>query len=745
MTVPEPNDNARIGALLARGRRLHRDGDLDAAMRCYRRILDERSEHGDALYLSALVLHRRGRFGEALELARRAIAAAPGNALAHAGLGQMLQDAGRDDEAVAHLARAADLPGANAAVFNALGVSLMRTGDQAGASLAFDRAVELSPGAVQGRLNRANLDRLRGRPEAALAGYGHCLSLAPNHAEANNNLGVLHHERRCPALAVRHFEAAIAARPSYAEAHNNLGAALAELGDTARALGCFRRAAELAPDFVEARINAAITRQGAGFHDEARRVLDEAVGLVPGDPAIAWSRCMAALESVYRSDAHLAEARAEYRERLGALAARAAGGRARAAIDRCIGLVQPFLLPYQGEDDLVLQSMYGDLVCGGTPTPEYRAAPAADSRPVRVGIVSGFFFDHSNWKVPISGWLPTLSSAFEVHGYYTGVREDECTAAARDLCNRFHAGRSEGELASAIVEEAIDVLIYPEIGMNPATTRLAARRLAPVQCASWGHPVTTGFPTMDYFLSSELMEPAGADAHYRERLVLLPGLSFTCKAPAAVPFPAADRHKFGLDDDDFVYLCVQNPSKYLPGFDRLLVSISERVANARFVFVAGTPGTTAALRRRLDAAFGGAGGSRRCVTFLERLSRPRFGALHNIADAVLDPTAWSGCNTTLDAFAAGLPVVTLPGRFMRGRHTLAFYRRMNHDDLVARDEGHYVDLAARLALDGDWHARQRQLIADRRHLLYDDGAPARALVEFIERAARATRGRRRDA
>src|SRR5690606_22116421 len=176
MTVPEPNDNARTAALLARARRLHRDGDLDAAMRCYRRILDEYPEHADALYLTALVLHRRGCFVEALELARRAIAAAPDNALAHAGLGQMLQDAGRDDEAVAHLARAADLPGANAAVFNALGLSLMRTGDRAGAADAFDRAVELAPNAVQARLNLGNLDRLRGRLEAARSGYEHCLS-----------------------------------------------------------------------------------------------------------------------------------------------------------------------------------------------------------------------------------------------------------------------------------------------------------------------------------------------------------------------------------------------------------------------------------------------------------------------------------------------------------------------------------------------------------------------------------------
>ncbi len=58
--------------------------------------------------------------------------------------------------------------------------------------------------------------------------------------------------------------------------------------------------------------------------------------------------------------------------------------------------------------------------------------------------------------------------------------------------------------------------------MDQMTARLAALRLAPVQLAAWGHPITTGFPTIDGYLSAAAFEPGDAQEHYRERLVPLP-------------------------------------------------------------------------------------------------------------------------------------------------------------------------------------------------------------------------------
>ena len=52
----------------------------------------------------------------------------------------------------------------------------------------------------------------------------------------------------------------------------------------------------------------------------------------------------------------------------------------------------------------------------------------------------------------------------------------------------------------------LDVLVYPEIGMDAGVYFMAFTRLAPVQMVFWGHPVSQGHATIDYFVSSDLYE-----------------------------------------------------------------------------------------------------------------------------------------------------------------------------------------------------------------------------------------------
>ena len=146
---------------------------------------------------------------------------------------------------------------------------------------------------------------------------------------------------------------------------------------------------------------------------------------------------------------------------------------------------------------------------------------------MRVGIVSGFFRQHSNWKLPIKGWLSQLDrQRFRAFGYHTGNQEDGETKVAASFCDRFvQSPLPLDRWRQEILADAPHVLIYPEVGMHPISAQLAAQRLAPVQCNSWGHPDTSGYPTLDYYLSSELMEPSDGQSHYTERLVRLPNLS----------------------------------------------------------------------------------------------------------------------------------------------------------------------------------------------------------------------------
>ncbi len=55
------------------------------------------------------------------------------------------------------------------------------------------------------------------------------------------------------------------------------------------------------------------------------------------------------------------------------------------------------------------------------------------------------------------------------------------------------------ERATSSPPSSLDILFYPDLGMTPLTYFLAFARLAPVQCVSWGHPVTTGIPAHRLF------------------------------------------------------------------------------------------------------------------------------------------------------------------------------------------------------------------------------------------------------
>jgi len=202
-----------------------------------------------------------------------------------------------------------------------------------------------------------------------------------------------------------------------------------------------------------------------------------------------------------------------------------------AAAADTVGWVTPFFLAYQGENDRELQRTYGKFICDlmAKRYPELASPPRMPvlepGQRVRVGVVTAFFNNHSVWKTPVRGWIENIDrSRFEIHGYYTGHQEDRATVAARRACKQFVEGLPFDALAKKIRSDSLHVLIFPEIGMDPVTTKLATLRLAPVQCNSWATP-SLRHADHGLLLSSDLMEPADGQEHYTEELVRLPNLS----------------------------------------------------------------------------------------------------------------------------------------------------------------------------------------------------------------------------
>jgi protein O-GlcNAc transferase len=666
----------------------------------------------DQTFAQAVAHHQAGRLNEAEGLYRQVCTADPKHFAALHRLGIVAHQLGRPD-APDILARAVALRPEAAETHNDLGAVLGARGRFAEAAAAFERAVALRPDYAEAHANLGGALRRLGRTEQAIAHYERVAALTPNSAGA----------------------------------HNNVANALIELGRIDAALASYDKAVALAPEFVPAHYNRGVALRGQSRFAEAAVSFKRALALKPDFFAAKFAACMARLPIVYADEAEIARQRAAYETDLRALCMEVERAARPGDFADVVGAHQPFYLAYQGRNDRELQALYGAMICrimaaryGPTALP----GPPAAGEPVRVGVVSGFLRRHSNWKIPISGWLGQLDRRrFMLFGYHTGGETDAETETAAGLCTRFEQGPLPIDgWRRAILDDAPHVLIYPEVGMDPVCAQLAAQRLAPVQCNAWGHPETSGFPSLDFFLSSDLMEPADAQDNYTERLVRLPNLSIYYEPPAHAPV-SVSRANLGLRPGATVYWCSQAIYKYLPQFDQVFPRIAREVNDCQFTFIRfpGAAHVTDMFRRRLEVAFAAFGlkAADHCVV-LPRLDQDQYAAAAACCDVALDSIGWSGCNSILECLAHDLPVVTLPGTLMRGRHAAAILEMMGVPDTIARTIDEYVSIAARLARDGEWRSQLRRGIAADRHRVYRDRACITALEDFLDAQARRSYG-----
>jgi predicted O-linked N-acetylglucosamine transferase (SPINDLY family) len=217
------------------------------------------------------------------------------------------------------------------------------------------------------------------------------------------------------------------------------------------------------------------------------------------------------------------------------------------------------------------------------------------------------------------------------------------------------------------------------------------------------------------------MEPTDADQHYSETLVRLPNLAL-CYRPPKPPVRPMTREALGIPANRFVYLSPQSIYKYLPQYDDIYPLIAKHVPNACFVFICNqSKFATQLFRKRLNIAFErhNLNADRFCL-FSKRLNFEDFLSLILASDVLLDTFEWSGGKTTLEAIGCGLPVVTCPGRFMRGRHAFAMLTMMAIADTTAKDQSEYCEIAVRLAMDRRFCAHVKKQITTRKAKLYND-------------------------
>ena len=688
---------------------------MEDAQRQIRNALQIKPNDQPALINLTAAYLRSGQLELAAECGEEAARLLPPSVDAMINYGTVLHRMGRYRDAVVPLEIAQTIAPRSTVVCNLLGSCLLNAGDAPSAASIFEMATNLAPTDSDGWTN--------------LSTALHAMSEHDRAIECAN---------RAVALGLDSSNA-LAAQ----------AAAQFELGKIEESVATYQRAVELNPT-VLVFCKLAVALITSGRQADALTYLRRAVEIDGSNAYVRLLMAVSELKPIYKSKADIEVSRRAFGRAITELDSWYCAAPVKDAYT-AVGASQPFFLAYQPYNNKPLLSRYGALctrwMSGLQSTVPISARIDPRSGKFRVGIVSAHVYNQSVWNAILKGWVHQLDkSKFDIYLFKIGVKQDQETLAAKNQVRHFDdQPKSLADWALAINRADLDVLIYGEIGMDALTLQLAASRLAPIQAVTWGHPETTGLPTMDFYLSAEGLEPADAQDNYSEKLVLLPhmGVYVEMLEPKAQD---PDLRVLGLPSDEPLLLCPGPPFKYSPLHDGVWIEIAKGLkanGSGRMVFFSAGSGTMhVQMAERLRNSFAQAGldfDSHVCV--IPFLNRERYFGLMQKSALMLDTLDFSGFNTAVQAIECGLPYLAFEGGFMRGRLASGIMRRLQLKDLVATTHEDFSRRAIRLAADTSRLTELRAEIVKRRPTLFKDNAPIRALESFLADEIGRQRGR----
>ena len=690
-------------AWLNYGKALSHLGRDDEALLAYDKALTINPEYKEAWLNKSKALLVLGQHEDSLSYCEKIIGVEPNNHETWLDKSYSLFGLKMFEEALLSCDRAIEIkPDYSQALLNK-GIILFVLSRYEESILYLDLAIEIKPDYAEAWCNKGRAQLALKRFPEAMASQEKAISYKLDYHEAWTSSGITLHEMRLFEEALPHYDQAIKYCPDYAEAWYNKGGSLKELGCLSEAQACFERAVELNPSFFKAR----------------------------------WAIPFLSIPGLLSKEEDLNISRKEFIDRLNQLDQFLSEATLDSAHE-AIGSNQPFYLAYQELNNKDLLSQYGR-VCGRVmgqwqESQNFPINKKSHSEKIKIGIVSDHIRFHSVWNAIIKGWLLKLDpNEFEIHLFHLANTVDTETQFAIENSASYTSNQSSlSNWAKAILDKNVDTLIYPEIGMHPLTAQLANLRLAPIQMVSWGHPETSGVPTMDYYLSAELFESEDSQDAYSEKLVPLPNLG--CSYLRLPVEPAeVNLKQLGIDDTKPILICPGMAFKYKPQHDLVFVEIAKRLGKCSFVFFDLQKSWAKIMKGRLTTAFKEAGlNLEDFVTFIPWQTSEDFYGIMKHADVFLDTIGFSGFNTAIQAVDCALPIVTLEGQFMRGRLASGILKRMHIPELIVQTEAQYIDLAVRLVQDRQYREQISQKMIDSRDVLYDDSEPIRALENFLK-------------
>ena len=576
--------------------------------------------------------------------------------------------------------------------WDALGLSLLMTGDIPAAESAFAEAQRLLPDSIDIAVRRAEAAALGGSAAQELARLDVAAAEDPANMALLTARGVLLGRLGRREEAVEVLEAAVALAPEAVVPTVALANALTVVSRPALAVEVLRRAVALAPEDANLRNNLAATLVRVHRYDEARAVLEALID-AHGPQLNFLCNLTNALVSLGLQDEGVARARQAVALLPDAHLAWRALGNALSYHPDVSGMA--LLDAYRGVGRTMARTPPEPL--GNTRDP---------ARRLRLGLLSPTLKTHPVGWLTVAGFETLDPEAFEIVCLGQPEANDPIQRRFRAIASEWHVVDTEAPAALAlrIRELGIDILIELSGYGDRGLIAVCADRPAPVQVKWVGmQNHSTGLAEMDWIVTDRWETPAGFQRFYSEQLLHLPD-GYVCYspppyAPDVVALPALLR-------GHATFGCFNNTAKITPVVIATWARVLHAVPGARLVLKAHQFGE-AATHARFLAAFASHGIDAGRVELRGGSSHRALLAQYGDIDVVLDPFPYSGGLTTCEALWMGVPTLTMPGETFASRHSASHMSNAGLADWVVADTDAYVARAVEAVRDADALARLR--------------------------------------
>ena len=356
-----------------------------------------------------------------------------------------------------------------------------------------------------------------------------------------------------------------------------------------------------------------------------------------------------------------------------------------------------FNLSYDQYENLEINKRIVNLYRKFYPELNYVNIVKNNNSKVRIGFASEYFTTHTIGKLYIGLILKLNLEKFDIHIFHSKKTKQSflhsrfLEAEVNHNIKNHTLPENFKDKVNLIKNQNLDILFFPEIGMSNEFYFLSYVRFCKNQITSWGHPMTTGNKSIDFFLSSKLLETSNSQKKYSEKLILSDFLPMYFYKPIL---------KNKLKDEDLskpnIYFCAQTLIKIHPNFDEILKKILQNDSKAKIIFIKDDQNI---LAKKLIQRFKKTipNNSER-INFINKMKINDYIDYCGKASVLLDPLYFGAGNSFHESMYYGTPTVTMPTDNIKSRIVLGAYTQMEIKNApVVKSIDDYVGSAIEIA------------------------------------------------